>query len=97
MDNLHYRLTFDLGLGGTKSFTTARKKILRLVELQSCLVAKCCKMRKICPLEVCKFGIYLYYAKKKLPFSARNTNIYKICKLQGAIFSVFYNQTLQFD
>ena len=24
-------------------------------------------------------------------FSARNTNIYKICKLRRAIFSVFYN------
>ena len=32
--------------GRTKSFTTARKRILRLLELQS-LVAKCCKIRKI--------------------------------------------------
>ena len=30
----------------TKSITTARKSILKLVKLQS-LVAKCCKMRKI--------------------------------------------------
>ena len=35
----------------------------------------------------------------KLTFSARNTNIYKICKLHKAIFSVSYNirhLTLQF-
>jgi hypothetical protein len=30
----------------TKSITTARKSMLKLVKLQS-LVAKCCKMRKI--------------------------------------------------
>ena len=34
MDSLHNRLTFDLGKN-TKAFTTARKRILRLVELQS--------------------------------------------------------------
>ena len=61
------RLAVDLGKG-TKSFTTARKRILRLVGLQ-CLVAECCKIQKIQPCEVCKVCIYLYYAWKKLPFS----------------------------
>ena len=32
--------------GGTKSFTTAGKRVLKLVEWQS-LVAKCCELRKI--------------------------------------------------
>ena len=36
---------------------TALKSIPKLVKLQS-LVAKCCKMRKIYPCEVCKFCIF---------------------------------------
>ena len=31
------------------------------------------------------------FSSKLVTFSARNTNIYKICKLRRAIFSVFYN------
>ena len=31
------------------------------------------------------------FSSKMVTFSARNTNIYKICKLCNAIFSVFYN------
>ena len=45
MNNLHYRLTFNLGKT-TKSFTTVKKSIRKLVKLPS-LVAKCCKTRKI--------------------------------------------------
>ena len=41
MDNLHNRL--KVKLGKNKIFTTARKRILKLVELQS-LVAKCFKI-----------------------------------------------------
>ena len=49
----------------TKSITTARKSIFKLIKLQS-LVAKCCKMKKILkqPCEVCKFCILLYSARK---------------------------------
>ena len=31
------------------------------------------------------------FSSKMVTFSARNTNIYKICKLRRPIFSVFYN------
>ena len=31
------------------------------------------------------------FERKVVGFSAHNTNIYKICKLRKAIFSVFYN------
>ena len=31
------------------------------------------------------------FSSKMVTFSARNTNVYKICKLRKAIFSVFYN------
>ena len=39
--------------------TTARKSILKLVELQS-LVAKCCKMRKIY-MSLAKFANFVYF------------------------------------
>jgi hypothetical protein len=51
---------------------TARKSMLKLVKLQSLVVAKCCKMRKIQPYEICKFCIIvLYYAREKAPLSAQ--------------------------
>ena len=31
------------------------------------------------------------FSSKMVTISARNTNVYKICKLRRAIFSVFYN------
>ena len=31
------------------------------------------------------------FSSKMVTFSARNTNVYKICKLRRAIFSIFYN------
>ena len=49
MDDPSYRLNFDLGKKNEFTqiyITTARKSVLKLVNLQS-LVAKCCKMRKI--------------------------------------------------
>ena len=42
--NLHNGLTFDLGKNDF--FATARKRIIKLVQLQS-LAAKYCKIRKI--------------------------------------------------
>ena len=33
----------------------------------------------------------LFFSSKMVTFSARKTNIYKICKLRRAIFSVSYN------
>ena len=102
MDNLHNRLTSTYLLARrTKSFATARKRILRLVELQS-LVAKCCKIRKIYSLAqlarlvcICITREKSYHSRqfssKMVTFSARNTNIYNIWELRKAIFSVFYN------
>ena len=49
----------------TKSITTARKSIVKLVKLQS-PVGKYCEIRKIKPREACEFCIYLYYARKNL-------------------------------
>ena len=50
--------------------------------------------------NVCKFCIFLYYARGKNTFDrkvvetlARNTNVYKICKLRGTRFSAFYNSS----
>ena len=62
-------------------------------------MAKYCKIRKIYVCEICKYCIFLYYARKSLTtsgefrlmwegVSALNTNMHKICK---CIFSVFYN------
>ena len=59
MDNLHNRLKVELGRKNEIFHTTVKKRILKLVELQS-LVAKCCKIRKNSPC------IYFYYARKKL-------------------------------
>jgi hypothetical protein len=50
MDHLHYRLNFDLD----KNFITAWKSITKFVIFQS-FVAKCCKIRKIKPCEICNF------------------------------------------
>ena len=45
MDNLRNKLKVEPGKKN-EIFATARKRVLKLVELQS-LVAKCCKIRKI--------------------------------------------------
>jgi hypothetical protein len=81
------------------------KELINLVKLQN-LVTKCCKLYGKYSLasEVCIFCIRLYYVRKLLPFwaenavtmSARNTNIYKICKLCKTIFSKFYNISQHF-
>jgi hypothetical protein len=56
---------------------------MKLVKLQN-LVAKCCKIQKIWPCEICKFSVYLYYVGNCYHFrlknimetiSARNINI----------------------
>ena len=49
----------------SKSFTPARKSMLKLVKLPS-LVAKCCKIRKIYACKVCKFCILFYYSYHKM-------------------------------
>ena len=45
MGNLHNKLTFDLGKKNKIFYYSYRKRILRLVELQS-LLERCCKIRK---------------------------------------------------
>ena len=86
--------------GETKSFTTARKRIVKLVELQS-LMAKCCKIRKIySPAKFANF-VYIcitrgksYHFELKLPRKWL-LNIYKICKLRSGpcdhIFRILHN------
>ena len=101
-DNLHKRLTSDLGKK-IKSFCYIQKEDPKISTIAKLWWWNVVKYRKYSPAwEVCEFCIYLYYAgkshhfrgnfsSKMETFSARNTNIYKICKLYRAIFSVFYN------
>jgi hypothetical protein len=60
---------------------------MKLVNLQSLenIVLQILYMFVLCAEIVTIFG------SKMVTISARNTNIYKICKLCKAIFSVFYN------
>ena len=100
IDNSHYRPIFILA----KKYI-AGKSILQLVKLQS-LVAKCCKMQfalqssQILYTFVLRAEIATTFAPETVAISARNTKIYKICKLCKAFFSshftTFCNQTLQF-
>ena len=60
IDDSSYRLNFDLDKKKAKSITTAGKSMVKLPSL----AAKCCKMRKIWPYEICKFCINLYYARE---------------------------------
>ena len=78
-----------------KFITTALKRILKLVKLQS-LVAKFCKMRKIWPCKVCDFVHFCITHGKLIPFSrcwyqfsVRNTKICKIFNLHRLTFSAF--------
>ena len=64
MDHSPFKLNLNY-CKKSKSFTTARKSMLKLVKLPS-LVAKCCKIRKIYACKVCKFCILLYYAYHKM-------------------------------
>jgi hypothetical protein len=71
---------------------------MKLVKLQN-LVAKCCKALKniafqsfqILYMFVLRAEIVTIFGSKMVTISARNTNIYNICKFRKAIFSVFYN------
>jgi hypothetical protein len=80
---------------------------MKLVKLQN-LVQNVVKLGKY---NLAKFANFVYvcitvraeivtiFSSKIVTISARNTNIYKICKLRKAIFSVFttfHNQILQF-
>ena len=72
------------------------KSILQLVKLQS-LVAKCCKMQfglqssQILYTFVLRAEIATTFAPKTVAISARNTKVYKICKLCSFFFFAFYN------
>jgi hypothetical protein len=74
--------SFDLNKKN-ETITIAGKSILKWVKLQS-LVANCGKMMK-------RAGKITIFELKVVIFTARNTNIYKICELRRAIFSSFYN------
>ena len=90
-DHFHFRLK-RFGKK-TKSFTTARKNIVKLIKFPS-LVAKCCAK-----YALAKFANSVYFCSmqgKALPhwpkftgngFSVRNTKIYKICKLYKRMFA----------
>ena len=81
-----------------KFITTALKSILKLVKLKS-LVAKLCKMWKLCkPVKIANFvcfcithGKLIPTSRKRYQFSVRNTKVYKIRKLCRAIFFSFHN------
>ena len=49
------------------------------------------KAIKICITRGKSYHVRDNSSSKMVTFSARNTIIYKICKLRRAIFSVFYN------
>ena len=91
----------------SKSFTTARKSMSKLVKLPS-LVAKCCKIRKIYACEVCKFCTLLYYAYHKMVEIHRKFGHFVVSVIQKytkfanfasvyfPCFTIFRHQTWQF-
>jgi hypothetical protein len=92
MDNLYVRLNFNLSKEkGIKH--QAKKNIMRLVKLQN-LVAKksleniALQSLQILYMFVLRAEIVTIFGRKMVTISARNTNIYKMCKLRKAIFSV---------
>ena len=89
MDDSSYRLNFDPDrIGRTKSITTARKSILKLVKLQS-LVAKYCKnaenivvqISRILYTFVLRAEICTNFEPKVVQTYARNRKVYKICEI----------------
>ena len=80
MDDTSYRLNFNPGKKNEIYSTTARKSILKLVKLQRLVAIFVLRAEKITTFE-----------PKVAKTSARNANVYKICKLRTAIFSSFYN------
>jgi hypothetical protein len=85
--------------------------MLKLVKLQSGLVAKCCKMRKYSPAKFANFVLLnLYYARENAPLSAQmwcifsrviqiNTKFANFAArviLSAFNFTTFHGQTLQF-
>ena len=89
MGNSSYRVNF-IQARRTKSISTARKSMLKLVKLQ-CLVAKCCKMRKIQLCEIRKYCINLHYAREFAPHLSRKWS--KTAKWQNtpAIFDEHFS------
>ncbi len=74
----------------TKSITTARKSILKLLKLQR-LVAKCCKMRKIySPANFANFVYFLYYVQKfaRLGVTSAAKNCECMCSYCKGSFSL---------
>ena len=105
-----FKLNLYLCKEKAKFFTTARKSMLKLVKLPS-LGAKCCKIRKIYACEVCKFRIFLYYARKSLttsgefrPFCGeafpcviqKYTKFANFASVFFPYFTIFRQQTWQF-
>ena len=71
----------------TKYFATARKRVLRLAELQS-LVAKCCKYLNVLHGEK-SYHFRSNFSSKMVTFSARKANIIQNLQTsQGYIFQI---------
>ena len=102
----------DLNFGANERniISTARKGILKSVNLLKSLVAKCYKTRKILLCKDCKsVFIYLYYAREGFSFPSILLQMWLVCaiaqiyskhsylaRLYFSYFTIFCNQTLQF-
>jgi hypothetical protein len=87
MDNLHVRLNFNLS---KEKGNTAKKNIMKLVNCKIWLrnVVKLGKysLAKFVYVCIIRAEIVRIFGSKMVTISARNTNIYKICKLRKAIY-----------
>ena len=89
MANIHYTLNFGLRIAArTKSISTARKIVTKLVKWQS-LVVKCFKIRKYSLVNVCIEFVYIIVLRLEKP-TAFEPKLYKVCKFRKAIFCVFH-------
>ena len=95
MDNLHYRLTFDLD----NKNEIPGKNLLKVVKFQT-LVEKCCNVWKI---QSCKFSHYrvkivTIFETKVLTISARNVmrEFANFVRLYFPHITTFFNQILEF-
>jgi L-cysteine desulfidase len=88
MDNWHVRLNFNLSKEkGIKHHSYKEHHKISKISKLGCKILQRCK---IC-MFVFRAEIVTIFGSKMVTISARNTNIYKICKPRKAIFSVFYN------
>ena len=90
MDDSSYRLNFDLDKN--KIYHHRINQITNFGR-KSCNYEERIAVRslQILCVFVLRAEVLTTFGSKVVVFSARNTKIYKICKLRTAIFSAFYN------